>query len=162
MNIKLLNKARVRTVDMGQKALSLLFGCTSRTAEYTFVLKNLPPASSVILDIGCCDSLLVYKLARKGYKAYGIDTRQYLEKHPNLTFVQSDILCMPFIDKFFDCVIAVSTIEHIGLGLYGDPIHEDADTKAVQEISRVLKPGGKLILTTPYATTYKFAPYGGE
>ena len=58
---------------------------------------------------------------------------------------------MPFPDENFDAVIAVSTIEHIGLGAYGDPFQEGADARVVKEIHRVLKPGGRLILTTPFA-----------
>jgi SAM-dependent methyltransferase len=146
---------------MGQTVLSLLFGCTSRTAEYRFVLKNLPPIGSTILDVGCCDSLLTLKLAKKGYKVYGIDTRQYQEKHPNLTFVQEDILRTPFPNGLFDAAIAVSTIEHIGLGVYGDPIHDNADILAVREIYRILKPDGRFIVTTPFAGEYKLAKYGG-
>jgi SAM-dependent methyltransferase len=146
---------------MGQTVLSLLFGCTSRTAEYRFVLKNLPPIGSTILDVGCCDSLLALGLAKKGYKVYGIDTRQYQEKHPNLTFVQEDILRTPFPNGLFDAAIAVSTIEHIGLGIYGDPIHDNADILAVREIYRILKPDGRFIVTTPFAGEYKLAKYGG-
>ena len=161
MSIELLNKARVRTVDMGQKVLSLLLGCTSRTAEYRFVLKNLPPIGSTILDVGCCDSLLTLKLAKKGYKVYGIDTRQYQEKHPNFTFVQEDILGTTFPNGFFDAVIAVSTVEHIGLGAYGDPIHDNADILAVREIHRILKPDGRLIVTTPFAREYRLVKFMG-
>jgi SAM-dependent methyltransferase len=161
MSIELLNKARVRTVYAAQRVLSLLFGCTSRTAEYRFVLKNLPPVGSTILDVGCCDSLLALRLAKRGYKVYGIDTRRYQEKHPNLTFVQEDILRTSFPDRLFDAVIAISTIEHIGLGVYGDPIHDNADIMAVREISRILRPDGRLIVTIPFAAQYRLAKYGG-
>lgn len=161
MNIKLLDRARVRIIDMGQRVLSLLFGCTSRTAEYRFVLKSLPQVGSIILDVGCCDSLLTLRLAKKGYKVYGIDTRQYPEKHPNLTFVRQDILRTPFPNEFFDTAIAVSTIEHIGLGVYGDPIHDNADAMAVREIHRVLKPAGSFIVTIPFAGEYRLAKYRG-
>jgi len=156
-----MTKVLVRIVDIGQRVLSLFFGCTSRTAEYRFVFKNLPPVGSTILDVGCYDSLLALKLARKDYKVYGIDTRQYLEKHPNLTFCQGDILCTSFPDEFFDAVIAVSTIEHIGLGAYGDPIHEDADAKAIREISRILRPKGSFIVTVPFAAKSKLATWQG-
>jgi SAM-dependent methyltransferase len=40
-------------------------------------------------------------------------------------------------------------IEHIGLGRYGDPIDPEGHIKAAQELSRVLKPGGRLYLGTP-------------
>ena len=161
-SIDLLNRLRVRAIDLGQRILSLLFGCTSRTAEYRFVLKNLPLGGSVtILDVGCCGSLLPLKLAKKGYKVHGIDTRRYPERHPNLTSIQGDILCTPFPNGFFDVVIAVSTIEHIGLGAYRDPIHENGDVKAVQEIYRILKAGGSFIVTTPFAGEYKLAKWRG-
>lgn len=161
MKIDLINKLKIRMVDIAQRALSLVFGCTSRTAEYRFVFKHLPPIGSTVLDVGCSESLLPLKLAKKGYKVYAIDTRRYQERHPNLIFIQEDIISTSFPNEFFDCVTAVSTIEHIGLGLYGDPVHETADTKAVQEISRILKPNGKLILTTPFAAEYKLASYAG-
>jgi SAM-dependent methyltransferase len=161
MSIELLNKAKVRTVYAGQTVLSLLFGSTSRTAEYRFVLKNLPLVGSTVLDVGCCDSLLALGLAKKGYKVYGIDTRQYQEKHPNLTFVQEDIVRTSFPDGLFDAVIAVSTIEHIGLGLYADPIHDNADIMTVREIYRILRPDGRFIVTIPFAGEYKLAKYRG-
>ena len=164
ISANILYKVRVRTVDVGQKVLSLLCGCTSRTAEYKFVFKHLPKVGSTILDVGCCDSLLALKLARKGYKVYGIDTRRYSEKHLDLTCYQGDITGTSFPIEFFDTVIAVSTIEHIGLGVYGDPIHEDADTKAIKEISRILKHRGTLIVTVPFAAKYEVAVWqgGGE
>jgi hypothetical protein len=40
-------------------------------------------------------------------------------------------------------------IEHIGLGRYGDPIDPEGHIKAAQELSRVLKTGGRLYLGTP-------------
>lgn len=156
------DRMRLRLIDIGQRCISL-FGCTSRTAEYRFVFENLPKAGSTILDVGCCDSLLALKLARKGYKVYGIDTRWYSERHPNLTFVQGDVLSTPFPDEFFDAVIAVSTIEHIGLGVYGDPVHENADTMAVREISRILKASGRFIVTIPFVGEYRLATWlGGQ
>jgi SAM-dependent methyltransferase len=41
------------------------------------------------------------------------------------------------------------TIEHIGLGRYGDPIDPEGDIKAAQELKRVLKPGGSFLFVTP-------------
>ncbi len=55
-----------------------------------------------------------------------------------------------FQNDFFDIVTAVSTIEHIGLGRYGDPIDPDGDKKAIREIYRILKVGGKAIVTVPF------------
>ena len=58
---------------------------------------------------------------------------------------------MPFADNFFDYVYAVSTLEHIGLLDYhfedSDP---DGDIKVMKQIARVIRTGGRLIVTVPY------------
>jgi len=70
---------------------------------------------------------------------YRCDIVDRLPEGSNVKFIQSTF--PPFIgieDSSFDFVISFQVIEHI----------ED-DTKFVQEIFRVLKPGGKFICTTP-------------
>lgn len=112
-----------------------------------------------ILDIGCWGSLLPIQLGSLGHEVYGIDIIAYPLQHPNFTFVWGDICHMPFPNQSFDVVTAISTIEHIGLGRYGDPIHGNGDKKAVREIARVLKPLGKAIIAVPFgdkrAVVYK-------
>ena len=44
------------------------------------------------------------------------------------------------------------TIEHIGLGRYGDEIDPEGDIKSINELKRVLKPGGDLLFVTPVGT----------
>lgn len=52
--------------------------------------------------------------------------------------------------------ISLSTIEHIGLGVYGDSNDgvqnhlNDADQKAAKSIYNLLKPGGLFVLTVPF------------
>ncbi|GAA3975397.1 hypothetical protein FHS10_000685 [Mucilaginibacter dorajii] len=41
------------------------------------------------------------------------------------------------------------TVEHIGLGRYGNPIDPVADLKAMQELKRVVAQGGNLIIVVP-------------
>jgi len=50
----------------------------------------------------------------------------------------------------YDCVISISTIEHVGLGGYGDPIEKDGDKIAVAKLLASIKPGGKLIVSVPF------------
>jgi len=40
-------------------------------------------------------------------------------------------------------------VEHIGLGRYGDPLDPKGDLRAFEELRRVLKPGGALLLVVP-------------
>lgn len=44
------------------------------------------------------------------------------------------------------------TIEHIGLGRYGDVIDPQGDLKAINELKRVVRPGGDLLFVTPVGT----------
>lgn len=41
------------------------------------------------------------------------------------------------------------TVEHIGLGRYGDPIDYDGDLKAISELKRVLAIDGNLLFVVP-------------
>ncbi|WP_392479375.1 DUF268 domain-containing protein [Nostoc sp. C110] len=129
-------------------------GTNERIFEKTFVLQSLArlyeSSSITVLDVGAAESLLSYELASFNYSVTAIDIRPIALFHPNLKFVKTDI-CNPVLaPASFDCVIALSTLEHIGLGWYGDKTGENYDVKAVQQISLLLKPEGSFILTVPY------------
>lgn len=49
----------------------------------------------------------------------------------------------------YDVVVSFSSIEHDGLGRYGDPIDVDGDVCAVQEACAMLKPGGFFVCGVP-------------
>lgn len=51
-------------------------------------------------------------------------------------------------DKF-DTIVSFSSIEHSGLGRYGDPLDPDGDLKTMYQIHRTLKPDGLLIWGGP-------------
>ncbi|MDO9324536.1 MAG: DUF268 domain-containing protein [Methanoregula sp.] len=67
----------------------------------------------------------------------------------NLTSDHADITALPFEDNSIQSLSCMHTIEHIGLGRYGDPIDPDGDLKAIAEIKRVLSPGGDLLFAVP-------------
>ncbi len=124
---------------------------SERVADYAFAHQNIGlNGEGKILDVGCQGSKLPIELASLGYKVWGIDGEDYPLEHPNFTFVQGDICQTSFPDNFFDCVTVVSTLEHIGLGRYKDPLHSDGDKEAVDEIRRILRAGGKAIITVPF------------
>ena len=57
-------------------------------------------------------------------------------------------------DLFFetDSIVSLScmhTVEHIGLGRYGDPIDPEGDVKAINELKRVTAKGGSLFFVVP-------------
>jgi ubiquinone/menaquinone biosynthesis C-methylase UbiE len=95
-------------------------------------------------------------MATLGHKVIGVDFRKYPYKHPNFRFKQADILSMPFPDDKFDIVTCISTLEHIGLGFYGDSTSRDSpDKKAILQITRTLKEGGLFLFSVPFGMKQK-------
>lgn len=62
---------------------------------------------------------------------------------------QADLNKLPFHNESLASISCMHTIEHIGLGRYGDDIDPDGDLKAIAELQRVVKKGGHLLLVTP-------------
>lgn len=66
------------------------------------------------------------------------DTKLDFSKYPNVKFEQQNVPPLAFDDNVFDAAITFQVVEHI-----------KDDHAFIKEIHRVLKPGGKLIITTP-------------
>ncbi len=67
----------------------------------------------------------------------------------NLSSERGDLTKLPFEDNSVVSLSCMHTIEHIGLGRYGDPIDYDGDLKAIKELKRVVAKGGNLLFVTP-------------
>ncbi len=61
----------------------------------------------------------------------------------------ADLNQLPFADASIESISCMHTIEHIGLGRYGDSLDPDGDLKAIKELKRVVKQGGSLLLVIP-------------
>jgi len=70
-------------------------------------------------------------------------------KLDNLFSKEGNLMALPFNDSSVDSLSCMHTIEHIGLGRYGDPLDPDGDLKAIKELIRVLAPKGNLLFVTP-------------
>jgi SAM-dependent methyltransferase len=141
-------------VSIGLKRLSLLFGGWSqRAVEYPWVIESLRlvPRGGLILDVGCAESLLSHELIARGFRVVGIDIRDYPFKNKRMLFLKRNIMDTGLPDSIFDAIVIVSTIEHVGLESYGQTVKDtDGDLRAMNELTRILKPQGIIILTTPY------------
>lgn len=97
-----------------------------------------------VLEVGCGNGYVLSRYAQHGADVFGVDitpTAVQLCKqrfaHMNLpgTFQEADAEKLPFADATFDCVCSMGVLHHV------------PDTpRAVAEIHRVLKPGGRLIV----------------
>ncbi len=66
------------------------------------------------------------------------DTKLDFSKYPNVKFLQQNVPPLGFEDNTFDSAITFQVVEHI-----------KDDHSFIREIHRVLKPGGRLVITTP-------------
>lgn len=123
---------------------------TERVVEYPFVFQNLSGVRGPILDVGCCHSRMPLALASRGFQVVGIDVAPYPYAHPGMQAVQCDVMRIPFAGRSFSAVLAISVIEHIGIGHYQDPSDAQGDQAAMAELARVLRSDGRLLLSVPF------------
>ena len=110
-------------------------------------------AGARLLEIGCGAGNLLLQAVVRGSYPVALDLSMQ-----SLTFVRSrlqqaesdsdapeDFLCtqavgerLPFADDNFDCILLSEVIEHL-----------EAPQISIQEAARVLRPGGRLLITTP-------------
>ncbi|MEX8493335.1 class I SAM-dependent methyltransferase [Sphaerotilus sp.] len=95
------------------------------------------------LDLGCG---LQPKNPFNAQEVYGVDVRDDAEAH----IVQADLVVepIPFPDSFFEYVTAHDFLEHIPRLIYV-PQRRNAFVEVMNEIHRVLKPGGMFMSFTP-------------
>ncbi|HST56529.1 MAG TPA: class I SAM-dependent methyltransferase [Solirubrobacteraceae bacterium] len=108
-----------------------------------FLLERIERGERV-LDVGCGEAWFTVELERTGAQPVGVDVaREPLRRahahHPNLDLRLLDLLApWPLENASFDAAWAGEVIEHV------------ADTAGwLSELRRVLRPGGKLLLSTP-------------
>jgi SAM-dependent methyltransferase len=59
------------------------------------------------------------------------------------------VALLSFKDASVPSLSSLCVIEHIGLGRYGDPLDPYGSEKAIQELKRVVQPGGDLYISVP-------------
>jgi ubiquinone/menaquinone biosynthesis C-methylase UbiE len=106
------------------------------------------PEGGELLDVPCGFGRHAVPLARAGFRVTGVDRSAVLleearrraggERWPK--FVAGDYRELPFADESFDAAVNLFS----SLGYLGD----EADTRVLAEIGRVLRPGGRLVIET--------------
>jgi Caenorhabditis protein of unknown function, DUF268 len=77
------------------------------------------------------------------------DIRPLAAAVPNVRFRQWDLMAPAAAGEQADCVSCLHTLEHIGLGRYGDPIDPEGWKTAVAHLAALVSPGGRLWLAVP-------------
>jgi hypothetical protein len=141
-----------------------------REIEWSWVAACIPQGPGVALDFGPGGSHLGLIAAQRGFNVTAVDlgSVQWPYAHPDLRFVQGDILKLTFPINHFDLVINCSVIEHVGLaGRYGvSESASDGDLEAMSRLRQLMKPGAVMLCTIPVGQDAVFVPfhrvYGAE
>lgn len=124
--------------------------CSATTDEFRriheAIISEVPKKADLILDVGCGSAWVAEHFLKKDKKVISMDIssenpEKALEKYPseNHAGLIADSFNIPIKENSVDCVIASEIIEHV--------INPE---EFIKELLRVLKPSGKLIITTPY------------
>lgn len=110
------------------------------------ILSEVPETAEWTLDVGCGGAWLARALAPKRRKVISMDISDINPIRalkqisvPNHFALVADVFELPIKKGSIDCIVASEIIEHVP-----DP------KRFLKELYGLLKPGGKLIVTTPY------------
>ena len=124
----------------------------SRYLELPWAIERLgAQPGERVLDLASPKLLAVW-LARAGVKVTSVDqlereveTWRALAGDAGVDFRIADGRALPFEDESFDHAYSISVLEHI---------EEPGDAEALRELARVVKPGGRVLVTLPHAVEY--------
>lgn len=130
-------------------------GMTERVVEIPWVLSRYHGERRV-LDIGPAYALPLYLqglLRLQIAELHGVDLSP--RRIPGIALTRADVRQMPFPNRWFDLILCVSTLEHIGrdnahYGVAARTDVEEGDAAALTEMRRVLSATGRILVTVPF------------
>lgn len=130
-----------------------LLGINERIIELPYALfaASHLPAGARVLDVGAAESTFALSVASLGLDVTALDLRPYPFAHPRVTSVIARMEEWE-PEGAYDAIFAISTLEHFGLGAYGESAttDPDADVAAVRRFAQWLSPTGRLVFSAPY------------
>lgn len=124
--------------------------------RYKLAFNWIPNGLTNLLDAGCAWGYGTRFFREKSKNVYGLDpTQEFIkfanQKYPDVSFVASNLEETPFATDFFDAVILCDTLEHV-----------KDEIACLNEIFRILKPGGIVVITTPHKGLFGFMDPGNS
>lgn len=106
-----------------------------------------------VLDVGCGSGRLLRRMERLGWEVEGIDfdqaaTENISRKYGIKTHV-GDVRHLPFSAESFDAIVMNHVIEHV-----------DNPLAVLEACTRLLRPGGRLVMITPNALSVAHRRFG--
>lgn len=139
-------------------------GLDERVVEYPWIFANLPQRDHcLLLDAGSALNFLMFirlvKAQKRRLIIYTLAPERKCFWRESVSYHFGDLRDTPFKSELFDDIVCISTLEHIGMDNqhYGskpvDSIRDGEFINAVTELVRILKTGGKLLITIPYGVS---------
>jgi hypothetical protein len=111
-------------------------------------IKNYPVNNKEVCTVGSISPWVESILLYSGAIVDVVDVIDY--NPPVLENINNPRLhVITNVIKQYDCIVSYSSIEHSGLGRYGDDIDPDGDIKTMNFFHSILKPNGLLFLAVP-------------
>ena len=85
------------------------------------------------------------ELAEHGWKVTYLDIREPVIPEV-IEYVKGNACDIPFADESFDAISSTCVLCHVGLGRYGEEAWKNGEMLMMSEMSRVLKPDGRIAL----------------
>jgi len=147
--------------ESGSLPVGYGYGFDERVVEYPWVLSRLVPGEYRILDAGSALNneviLLSRQLVQKRLSILTLAPENYSAWNKGISYLYEDLRSLPFRDGWFDYIISISTLEHIGMnnifytkGRKSLELNVGDYLSVVLELRRVLKPAGRLLITVPF------------
>jgi len=133
-----------------------------RVIEYPWFLSRLPDTSGRLLDAGSAlnhDCVLSHeRLRNKTLSIYTLAPESESYCHRGISYLYGDLRDCCFRDEYFDWIVSISTLEHVGLDNTRHYTKDrskneccpESHLQALRELRRVLKSSGILYITLPY------------
>lgn len=122
-----------------------------RDVEYAWITSHMPAGPGHALDFGSGTSYLALAATLRGFNTVALDLAPtwWYYAHPDLRSVRGHLGAADLAGIAFDLVISCSSVEHVGLGRYGDELDHDGDLSTMRDLRDRLHPGGVMLLTIP-------------